>query len=127
MCPRCGRLRAFAKYKKAHPERRRESDKKQGQRRTEKVRFAKQFPPDWHERPIAWQIIGIILLSEKGYMSNAEVFQRLDSSRILICPYGRTWMDSASKSDCKKFINRIRKWVNRPGKNPASIPLKNSA
>jgi hypothetical protein len=82
-------------------------------------------PDDWLDKPIEWRIIGTELLSREP-MTNRQLGQILDKGRILRCPYGEKWEASVAKADCMKFINKIRKWVNRPGKTSASIPLKPS-
>ncbi len=80
-------------------------------------------PDDWWEKPIDWRIIGTELLSRPGYMSNGELAERLDDGRLCRCPYGDTWVESIEVPACKKLINKVRKWVDRPGKTGASIPL----
>ena len=70
-----------------------------------------------------WRIIGDRLLST-DYMSNADLFSWLDSSRILPCSYADTWADSMNKQkcseekmkNCSEFIRKIRAWVKKPGK-----------
>ena len=65
-----------------------------------------------------WRIIGDRLLST-DYMSNADLFSWLDSSRILPCSYADTWADSMNKQkcseekmkNCSEFIRKIRAWV----------------
>jgi hypothetical protein len=84
-------------------------------------------PDDWREKPLEWRIIGNELLSRPGYMSNVELAKRLDQARASFCPYGETWLESVALQECVKFINKIRKWVQRPGGNRASIPLQSSA
>jgi len=81
-------------------------------------------PADWHTKPIDWRIIGNELLSEP-YISNIELGRRLDSSRLLDCPYGeepRSWKKALSSNKATlnraaiKLVNEVRKWVGRQGK-----------
>lgn len=73
-------------------------------------------PTDWGKRPFEWRTIGTELLSRAGYMSNRELATRLDSSRIITCPYDKTWCAAIGRKECSMFIRRIRRWVHRPGK-----------
>lgn len=74
-------------------------------------------PQDWFQKPTEWRIIGDQLLSN-SCMSNKELAERLDGSRIVICPYGRTWRSAIEDEHkgCTEFIRRIRGWIRRPGK-----------
>jgi transposase-like protein/predicted transcriptional regulator len=79
-------------------------------------------PQDWAGKPIEWRIIGTELLSCDGYMSNEDLGQRLDKSRILICPYGKSWKVALSSDKAKNnkravdLTSEIRGWVKKPGK-----------
>jgi len=83
-------------------------------------------PSDWDVKPIEWRIIGTELLLSTDYISNKDLGKRLDTSRLLTCPYGSSW-EKAFSSDKKEkhkgafnFISDIRRWVGRSGKNPAA-------
>jgi hypothetical protein len=86
-------------------------------------------PADWWKMPVDWRIIGGELLSQP-YMSNTDLGARLDGGRIIKCPYGpkdSLWEDALSSDKQKKvkaaikLVTEIRKWVGRPGRNPAKI------
>jgi hypothetical protein len=68
-------------------------------------------PADWYDRPIDWRIIGTELLS-KPSMSNRELGKRLDSSRLIKCPYATTWEIGLTRDG--------------PGPNYVTIPLPRS-
>ena len=75
-------------------------------------------PDDWDDAPIEWRIIGGELLSRKVYMSNDELAERLDGSRILRCPYANDWKTAVSRPGrAANFISEVRAWVNRPGRS----------
>jgi len=87
----------------------------------QQLRIRAWRPADWDTKPTDWRIIGNELLS-KDYMSNVELGQRLDDSRLLRCPYGECWEGALSSNKqivnraAVKLVNEIRGWVNRPGK-----------
>jgi hypothetical protein len=75
-------------------------------------------PDDWDDVPIEWRIIGGELLSRRVYMSNEELAERLDGSRILRCPYATDWKTALSRPGrAANFISEVRAWVNRPGRS----------
>jgi DNA-directed RNA polymerase specialized sigma24 family protein len=75
-------------------------------------------PDDWDDVPIEWRIVGGELLSRKEYMSNEELAERLDGSRILRCPYATNWKTALTRpSRAANFISEVRAWVNRPGRS----------
>lgn len=76
-------------------------------------------PADWWDKSIDYRIVGSELLS-KAYMSNEELGKRLDSSRLLKCPYGTDGWEIALRGSGRaaNYVTEIRKWVNRPGKRP---------
>jgi hypothetical protein len=80
-------------------------------------------PVDWGKKPVEHQIIGAMLLSQ-DYMSNEELFARLDRA-ALPCRYGKSWTSTANKKDRDDFIWKIRRWVGKPGRHgkPPSIRL----
>jgi hypothetical protein len=81
-------------------------------------RLAVRHPADWKDKTIRWRIVDTELLSE-DYLSNKQLAARLDASKILKCPYAETWLAAATDSGNRGFIlfiGKIRKWVNKPGK-----------
>jgi hypothetical protein len=119
-CSRCSPAARSKRWKLAHLDQVREADLIAAKRRTERVRFAKQFPPDWDEWPIDRRIIGVELLREK-HISNEDLGERLDSSRLLRCPHADSWERALSgpKNGSKRAINlisEIRKRLGRPAK-----------
>lgn len=80
---------------------------------------ASQRPTDWDDRAIDWRIVATELLLKNGYLSNKNLADRLDASKILKCPYADTWRAAAADENNRGFvlfIGRVRKWVNRPGR-----------
>ena len=77
-----------------------------------------QRPKDWWDKPLDWRIIGGELLSREGPMSNLELGERLDVSRILSCPYhGDGWETALGRvKRAVDYVWEIRRWVNRPAK-----------
>jgi hypothetical protein len=108
----------WAEYGVAHPRAPRSSLKQRALRMNSSraLRAAAWRPKDWLDKPIEHRIIGNELLSQPGYMSNEDLARRLDGARLLTCPYDGTWGESIERVDFKKFIQKIRKWVHRPGK-----------
>ena len=81
-------------------------------------------PADWLSKPIDWRIIGGELLSREGHMTNEELAERLDKSRILQCPYADDWETAfGRKKRAVDYLWGIRNWVHRtrPGR---SLPKK---
>jgi len=120
MCTRCYALQRDRKWKAAHPEQRKEYDKRSAKRRTARVRFAKQFPPDWDDWALDSKIIGIELLRQE-HISNPDLGERLDSSRLLKCPYADTWERAlcGPKRGSKRainFVGEIRKRLGKPAR-----------
>jgi hypothetical protein len=78
-------------------------------------------PADWSKKTIEYRIIATELLSSEGYMSNEELGERLDASRILRCPYAETWKIALTSSAgaAVQLVYKVRKWVSRPGRTPA--------
>jgi len=89
-------------------------------------------PEDWDHPPChpsmaeLWRSIGQVLLSQE-YIGNEDLGERLDAARIK-CPYGKLgtlWEDALSSDKSRKqkgainLVTDIRKWVKKPGKNPA--------
>jgi predicted transcriptional regulator len=75
-------------------------------------------PADWWQKPVDDRIVATELLA-KDYMSNKELGRRLDSSRLLNCPYGQTWeLALSGPGRAANYVTEVRKWVNRPGKRP---------
>jgi hypothetical protein len=75
-------------------------------------------PVNWWEKIIDWRIIGEELLSREGPMSNQELGERLDASRILKCPYHSDGWETALGriKRAMDFVSEIRTWVKRPAK-----------
>lgn len=88
--------------------------------------IGKKFPPDWDHWPLDWKIIGTELLSV-DYLSNPDLGTRMDSSRILKCPYSENWEKALSgpKLGSKRAINLVGQIRKRLGK-PARL-LQNTA
>jgi hypothetical protein len=84
-------------------------------------------PEDWYDKPILWRIIGTELLSSVEYLSNREIVARLDGSGILKCPYAATWKDSLNKRAFVASMQRVRKWVHRPGKEGGATRVNTQA
>jgi hypothetical protein len=87
--------------------------------RKQKVAFAQQFPPDWwNDDKADWRPIGSELLSRKGYMSNEELADRLNASRIIRCPFCKDgdWGCITRTGPAMNFITKVRRWVNRSGR-----------
>lgn len=81
--------------------------------------FGVQRPSDWWGRSVDARIIATELLA-KDYMSNKELGRRLDSSRLLKCPYGDSWESALSAPGrAANYVTEIRKWIKRPGKRAA--------
>jgi hypothetical protein len=78
-------------------------------------RAARWRPLDWNDKPIEWRIIGNELLSQRAYMNNDELADRLDTSRILKCPYALIWKDALNTRGFLLLVNKVRKWVKRQG------------
>jgi hypothetical protein len=79
---------------------------------------AQKRPADWSEKPIEWRIIATELFCQETYMSNQELAERLDGSRIVTCPktYGESWeiaLGRSGKAIAINYISDIRKWANR--------------
>lgn len=77
-------------------------------------RLAAALPADWRDKPLLWRIIGMELLSQ-DHMSNRTLASRLDNATIVRCPYAETWGRSVEARKVTVLINRIRKWVRKPG------------
>ena len=112
--------------REAAAKRQRDFRARQLARLQELERIAAQYPPDWTLRSIDWRIVGMELLSEEEYISNEELAERLDRSRLLQCPYAETWKQAERARDSKGrdfmvYVNRIRKWVGKPGKEGGRI------
>jgi hypothetical protein len=85
-------------------------------------------PVDWNKKPLAWRVIGGILLSQPDYMKNEELGRQLDASSIIKCPYGATWAEAMHERACTQYIQEIRRWVKRPGgKKRVSISSNGAA
>jgi len=78
-------------------------------------RLAAALPVDWRKKTMLWRIIGMELLTQ-NYLSNMELALRLDSSRVLKCPYGETWIASVNAKGFLEFTRKIRLWVGRRGR-----------
>jgi len=85
------------------------------------LQAGRRWPADWWDRPLMWRIIGDILLSRDGSMSNRELGKILDKAQIIKCPHGDTWAAALSsnamaKSNAAKvLVAKVRRWVNKPG------------
>ena len=85
------------------------------------LQASRRWPADWWDRPLMWRIIGDILLSRDGSMSNRELGKILDKAQIIKCPHGDTWAAALSsnamaKSNAAKvLVAKVRRWVNKPG------------
>jgi hypothetical protein len=79
-----------------------------------------QRPSDWYGKPIEWRVVGTELLSADE-VSNKQLGERLDGSRIFKCPYGKdgtNWQTALSgPGSATNFISDVRKWMKRPGKS----------
>jgi hypothetical protein len=89
-------------------------------------------PDDWDNPQCSpsmaelWRSIGSVLLSRE-YIGNEDLGERLDAARIkcLYGPPGTLWEGALSSDKDRKekgainLITDIRKWVKKPGKNPA--------
>ncbi len=119
----------------ADPERfKKYAQKSYARHQKERTEYARQRraaawrPADWDTKPIEWRIIGTELLSQE-YISNEDLGARLDSSRLLTCPYGDNWKSALSSTKATKretatnLIGEIRKWVKRPGRSAANKSL----
>jgi len=96
------------------------------------LQAAGRRPVDWWKKPIKWRIIGDVLLSRDGCMSNQELGKALDTAQLIQCPYGNTWAaalssDATAKSDAATaLVTKIRRWVNKPGSSSrAKIAVNN--
>lgn len=85
------------------------------------LQVAGRRPLDWWDRPIMWRIIGDVLLSRDGSMSNRELGKALDAAHLIQCPYTDAW-NAALSSNIKAKSNaatalvaKIRRWVKKPG------------
>lgn len=72
-------------------------------------------PDDWTDKPELYRIVGGLLLSYSGQLSNEEICTILDAMK-LPCPYGKSWVDAREEAGCLKTFHRIRTWIRRPGK-----------
>src|SRR5664280_3719109 len=85
------------------------------------LQAARRWPADWWDRPLMWRIIGDILLSRDGSMSNRELAKILDKAQIIEGPDGGTWAAALSSDVMVKsnaataLVTRVRRWVNKPG------------
>jgi hypothetical protein len=85
------------------------------------LKAAGQWPVDWWEKPVKWRIIGDILLSRDGSMSNQELGKTLDTAQLIQCPYSDTWEAALSSGATAKsnaataLVGKVRRWVNKPG------------
>jgi|SRR5271165_1345902 len=108
------------------------SSKKIWENRKAALKAAGQWPADWWKKPLKWRIIGDVLLSRDGCMSNQELGKALDTAQLIQCPYGNTWAaalssDATAKSDAATaLVTKIRRWVNKPGSSSrAKIAVNN--
>jgi hypothetical protein len=127
--PKRGTQMSITRYKVLHPDaptvatksRQKQSEHSKGLWADRKRLLAEAWrPKDWDDKPIDWRIIATELFS-KPRMSNEELAERLDTSRIFgQCPYGPNWKVAMKEKNCSEFIRKIRVWVKRPGKVQAS-------
>ncbi len=95
--------------------------KKRWKERNEALQAPRRRPVDWWDRPLNWRIIGDILLSRDGSMSNRELAKILDKAQIIEGPDGGTWAAALSSDVMVKsnaataLVTRVRRWVNKPG------------
>jgi hypothetical protein len=110
-----------ARYEK-HLERGRRSSAAYHARLRDLVDVAKLRPSDWWKHTLEQRIIADVLLSRKGYMSNQELGELLDASRIVKSHYriGKVEVDwetaLARCQPAKNYIGDVRTWVGRPGR-----------
>jgi hypothetical protein len=71
-------------------------------------------PVDWWDKPTDYRILATELMARDG-MTNRELAERLDGSRILKCPYAATWKDALSTRGFLLLVNNVRKWIKRQG------------
>ena len=91
-----------------------------------RLRASEWRPAGWNEKPEIYRLIGGLLLLAAEPLSNADVWMILDTLK-LPCTYGPSWTDAGNQRQCFKLLNRIRKWVRRPGKKGLSIPTNDAA
>jgi hypothetical protein len=82
--------------------------------RNEQLEFARQYPPDWFEKPLDWRIISDPLL--QGPMSNLELAEQLLRGKLVkLAGYGQTAREISRHRAFVKRVNEIRNWLGRPG------------
>jgi hypothetical protein len=108
----------WQRFNATNPERRKALNQETLKRRNEQLQFARQYPSDWWDDDKAdWRPIGSELLSRMGYMSNEDLADRLNTARIVRCPFCEDgdWGCITRTGRAMNFIAKVRKWVNRPG------------
>jgi len=86
------------------------------------IQEAEKRPIDWCDKPLFWRIIGDILLSRNGHMTNVELGNSLDKAQLIQCPYSESW-SVAPSSDVETnnnaaavFVAKVRRWVRKSRK-----------
>ena len=94
------------------------------------LQAASRWPLDWWDRPIMWRIIGDLILSCNGSISNRELGKALDAAQLIECPYSDTWCTALSSNARAKsnaataLVGKIRRWVKKPGRSSrAKVPV----